>query len=123
MELKIMVLMIIGIVAVSLILVALGNQMGVEYNETATAVASVSIPIAFMGIAMAMLFDSKAPRGSCVITAGAIGILFAYILDTLYTNEIFLKSSLLGDINISDLMAITVIFWVIVGILFEVTRK
>lgn len=118
-----MVIMIICIVAVALILTVLGNSMGVEYSQTATAVASVSVPLAFMGIAMSYLFDSHAPRGSCIICASAIGIFFAYILNRFYIQEIFLSSSILGEISISSLMAVTVILWVIVGILFEVMRR
>ena len=125
MELKIMVLMIIGVVAVALILTVLGNNMGVEYSQTSTAVASVCVPLVFMGITMSYLFDSKAPRGSCVICAGAIGIFMAYILNRLYSLGIFVDSFLatMPGTTISDFMAITVILWVIVGILFEVTRK
>jgi len=123
MELKIIAVMIIMIVAVALIATVLGQNIDEDYNDVATAIASLSVPLGLMGILMAYLFDSKAPRGSCIICAGALGLIYAYILNYLYENEILLSPDLLGtDVTIGSLMAVTVIFWIIVGMLFEVTR-
>ncbi|MGQ9624780.1 MAG: hypothetical protein ACUVT9_05355 [Candidatus Bathycorpusculaceae bacterium] len=127
MELKIVALTIIMIVAVALISLALAQNVDADFNDVATAVAAVSVPLGFMGILMAYLFDSKAPKGSCIVSAGALGLVFAYILKVLYDKQIFLKDSVLANIgagvSIGDLMAVTVIFFIMVGLLFEVTRK
>jgi len=124
MELKVVAVTIIMIVAVALIATALAQNVDADYNDVATAVASLSVPLGLMGVLMAYLFDSKAPTGSCIVCAGGLGLVFAYILNVLYDNKILLSADLLGsDITIGSLMAVTVVFWILIGILFEVTRR
>lgn len=125
MELKIMVIMIIAVVAVAFILLAVGNNMGAEYNEMATTVAGVCVPITFFGLVLAVLFDTKAPTGSCIIASGCGGILIAFILKNLYDGGVFVDS-LLGTMTgatITDLMGVTVILAILIGVFFEVIRQ
>jgi len=113
------------IVAVALIASQLAANVDADYNEVATAVAALSVPLGLTGILMAYLFDSKAPTGACIISAGGLGLVFAFMLKTLHDNEILLTDSFLStyDVTIGSLMAVTAVLWILVGILFEVTRR
>jgi len=123
MKLELMVMLIIGVVGVALTLTVLGSQMGSDYEEMGKAVASVSVGLAFLGIVLIALVDSKAPRGSCVLFGGFAGIVFAFILKTLYDEGVLIDEFITGSIVISDLMGLTVIAWILVGIIVEVMRS
>ena len=123
MKLELMVMLIIGVVAVALTLTVMGSQMGSDYEEMGKAVASVSVGLGFLGVVLIALLDSSAPKGSCVIFGGFAGIVFAFILKALYDGGILIDEFITGSIVISDLMALTVIVWIMVGIIFEVIRS
>ena len=123
MKLELMVMLIIGVVGVALTLTVLGSQMGSDYEEMGKAVASISVGLAFLGIVLIALVDSQAPRGSCVLFGGFAGIIFAFILKTLYDGGILIDEFITGSIVISDLMGLTVIAWILVGIILEVMRS
>jgi len=123
MKLELMVMLIIGVVGVALTLTVLGSQMGSDYEEMGKAVASVSVGLAFLGIILIALVDSEAPRGSCVLFGGFAGIVFAFILKSLYDGGVLIDEFITGSIVISDLMGLTVIAWILVGIIVEVMRS
>jgi len=123
MKLELMVMLIIGVVGVALTLTVLGSQMGSDYEEMGKAVASVSVGLAFLGIVLIALVDSKAPRGTCVLFGGFAGIVFAFILKSLYDGGVLIDEFITGSIVISDLMGLTVIVWILVGIIVEVMRS
>jgi len=123
MKLELMVMLVIGVVAVALTLTVIGSQMGSDYEEMGKAVASVSVGLAFLGIVLIALVDSHAPRGSCVIFGGFAGIVFAFILKALYDGGVLIDEFITGSIVISDLMSLTVIVWILLGIIMEVMRS
>ena len=56
----------------------------------------------------------------CFIMAGVI---MAAILETLYTNGIMIDEFITGTITISDLMAMTIIIWLLVGVIVAVAKR
>lgn len=122
-KLELMIMLVIGVVSVALTLTVMGSQMGSDYEEMGQAVASVSVGLAFLGIVLIALVDSSAPRGCCVLFGGFAGIVFAYILKALYDGGVLIDEFITGSIVISDLMGLTVIVWIMVGIIMEVVRS
>ena len=123
MNLKLYALMMFGVLSVALILIAVSSQMGTNYQEMGEGVASVSVGLAFFGIILIALYDSGGPTGLCVVGGGSAGIIFAFILERLYNAGILIDEFITGSITIADLMAVTVILWLIIGIILEVTRS
>lgn len=122
MDLKLMVLLIIGVVGVAIVLSVMAAQMGSDYEETAQAVGSVSVSLAFLGVALLALTDSKAPKGSCVLFAGFAGVIYAFIMKSLYDNGILVDEFIGGSITMPDLMTMIVILWILIGMIMEVVR-
>jgi len=123
MKLELMVMLIVAVVAVALTLTVMGSQMGSDYEEMGKAVASVSVGLGFFGVVLIALTDSNAPRGSCALFGGFAGIIFAFILKGLYDEGILIDEFITGSIVISDLMALVVIVWIMLGIIMEVARS
>jgi len=125
MEIKEMFAIILSIVLVALILVGLGVTMGSDYNTMGQAVAGICVPIGLFAVILVELMDSKVPTGVCIVAGGSLGIIFAFILKSLYDSKILVDSMVdaSSGVTITDLMAVTVILWLLVGVVFEVSRK
>lgn len=127
MELKVCVIIAVCTVAVAMVLLGLGNSMGSQYgwSTIGSGVASVCVPIAFFGIVLAFLFDSHAPTGTCVLAGGFAGAILAVIEYQLNSQNMFINS-LIANIgngaDIQGLMCVTIVLWMLIGILFEVAR-
>lgn len=123
MDFKALIAMLLGVLFVAIILTVSSSNLGVEYEEMAQGVASISVALAFFGVVLLALADPDIPRGACVIFGGMAGTIFAFIIKALYDKGILIDEFITGTITIADLMVMTVIVWVLLGIILEVSRR
>lgn len=70
-----------------------------------------------------MGLDRDVQAGVTIFMGMAAGILCAAIELSLYTDGVFFDEFVTGSITISDIMAITIILWTLVGIVIAVYRS
>ena len=58
-----------------------------------------------------------------VVAFGCIGIIFAAIEQILYVQGTIIDEFIAGSIAITDLMAITIIIWLLVGVILAAVRS
>ncbi|MHA1829061.1 MAG: hypothetical protein ACTSX6_10500 [Candidatus Heimdallarchaeaceae archaeon] len=58
-----------------------------------------------------------------IIISGCLGVLFAGILKALYDKGILIDEMITGTITITDLMTVTVLIWLIVGVMIAILRR
>lgn len=58
-----------------------------------------------------------------VVGCGLVGIIFAVIEKTLYDKGVLIDEFITGSITLPDLMAFTIIFWLIVGVVLGVISR
>ena len=66
---------------------------------------------------------SRLYRGVIVIGMTCLGIIMAYILDTLNTRGIIIDEMITGTITITDLMIGTILIFTLVGIILGATQR
>ena len=66
--------------------------------------------------------DRDVKAGVTTMLGGFVGIIFAAIEYTLYEEGILIDEFVTGSITIADLMAITIVIWLIIGVIIAVTR-
>lgn len=54
---------------------------------------------------------------------GFAGVIFAFIEKALYDNGTIIDEFISGSITITDLMALTIIIWIIIGIIIGVAKS
>ena len=67
--------------------------------------------------------DKDVRTGVTVMFCGFFGIILAAIEHTLYQEGILIDEFITGSVTITDLMAITIIGWLIIGIILAVARQ
>ena len=66
--------------------------------------------------------DRDVRAGVTVMFCGFAGIILAAIEYTLYEEGVLIDEFVTGSITIADLMAITIVIWLIIGVIIAVTR-
>lgn len=61
--------------------------------------------------------------GIIVMFCGFAGIIVAFIEKVLYDNGTIIDEFITGTITITDLMALTIIIWILVGIIIGVAKS
>jgi hypothetical protein len=61
--------------------------------------------------------------GIIVMFCGFAGIILAFIEKALYDNGTIIDEFITGTITITDLMALTIIIWIIIGIIIGVAKS
>lgn len=60
--------------------------------------------------------------GLIVMVMGALGVIMAYIFYTMNENGVIIDEMITGSVTISDVMAATIIFFILVGLILGVRR-
>ena len=66
--------------------------------------------------------DRDVRAGVTAMFCGFVGVIMAAIEYTLWEEGILLDEFVTGSITIADLMAITIVIWLIIGVIVAVTR-
>ena len=66
--------------------------------------------------------DRDVRAGVTAMFCGFVGIILAAIEYTLYIEGILIDEFITGSVTIADLMAITIVIWLIIGVIIAVTR-
>lgn len=67
--------------------------------------------------------DRDLASGLIVFSCGMIGLLFAAIIQALYTRGILIDEMITGSITVPDLQSVIILVWIIVGVLLAVLRR
>ena len=67
--------------------------------------------------------DKDVRAGIIVMFCGFVGIIFAMIEQTLYEKGILFDEFVTGSITLADFMALTIIIWLIVGVIIAVASR
>ena len=70
-----------------------------------------------------MRVDRDVQCGLLVFGSGMIGIIFAGILKALYDRGIVIDEMITGSITITDVMGITILLWLLIGVMIAVLRR
>jgi hypothetical protein len=54
---------------------------------------------------------------------GLIGVLLAFIVDYLYTNSIWLDHVIEAPVTVTEVMAVIIVFWLILGVVVGVVKR
>ena len=66
--------------------------------------------------------DHDAKIGIQTMALGLAGVIIAAIEYTLYTEGILINEFVSGTISISDIMAVTIIIWLLIAMIYGVTK-
>ena len=66
--------------------------------------------------------DKDVRAGVVTMSCGFIGVILAAIEYTLYNQGILVDEFTTGTVVISDLMAVTIIIWLLIGVAYAVAR-
>jgi hypothetical protein len=54
---------------------------------------------------------------------GLIGVLLAFIVNYLYTNEIWLDAFIEAPVTVTEVMTVIILFWLIIGVVLGVSKR
>jgi len=67
--------------------------------------------------------DKDVRAGVVAMFCGFVGIILAAIEKTLYDEGIVIDEFVTGSITLPDLMALTIIIWLLIGVVFAVSAR
>lgn len=67
--------------------------------------------------------DSSARAALIVIACGSLGIMFAAIEQVLYAEGVLIDEIVSSTATLPDIMAVTIIIWLIIGVALAVAQR
>lgn len=67
--------------------------------------------------------DADLKPGLIVMFCGFAGVIFAFIENVLYTKGILIDEFISGTVSIADLMTLTIVLWILIGIIIGVAKS